>query len=414
MFSCCRANPKSSSTKSAKKDKQRKSDEQETSNKTSDKKLIIPTITIENGKAIDNLTDHNSDNTDIDEAVSATATAPAPANTVANNGIGNIGDDVNVASVDNIRNSENIKIAASTETVAAADIATKKPTDSDTAIIANSEQSNKQNTSLSTSSTDGSINEGINESKIVIANTTTTSNEYTTAATGLTEVQRKIQEAEREDEQHSTQCITENVEDYDVDKKQLNDKQPMHIINTTEPTTMEQNIHDFHPKSCLSRHNSTHTSIKKKVNISTHAEIIEPDPLPPPHYDHASLGDDDDVFSDSLPPPKRESMCAPYIEPNNKIQDTVVFAHGLPEWFNDERIHDIGCIEPPVTPVGRDELELKRQRLYTDLLRAAHAAVEHSVRFTTPIAVDTFSYTSAAVESRKGAGSEGCFALLIY
>lgn len=38
-----------------------------------------------------------------------------------------------------------------------------------------------------------------------------------------------------------------------------------------------------------------------------------------------------------------------------------------------------GCIEPPVTPVGRDELELKRQRLYTELLRAAHAAVEHSV-----------------------------------
>lgn len=46
-----------------------------------------------------------------------------------------------------------------------------------------------------------------------------------------------------------------------------------------------------------------------------------------------------------------------------------------------------GCIEPPVTPVGRDELELRRQRLYTDLLRAAHAAVEHNVRFT-PFATD--------------------------
>lgn len=38
-------------------------------------------------------------------------------------------------------------------------------------------------------------------------------------------------------------------------------------------------------------------------------------------------------------------------------------------------------MEPPVTPVGRDELELKRQRLYEDLLRAAQAAVEHSTRF---------------------------------
>ncbi|XP_030080319.1 adenylyl cyclase-associated protein 1 [Drosophila hydei] len=142
-----------------------------------------------------------------------------------------------------------------------------------------------------------------------------------------------------------------------------------------------------HPtKSCLSRHNSTHQSIKKKVNISNRAEIIEPDPLNTSLLIHAnhnnnnnsSLVDDDDVFSDSLPPPKRESMCAPYIE-GELLPETLAFAHGLPAWFDDERLNEIGCIEPPVTPVGRDELELKRQRLYTELLRAAHAAVEHSV-----------------------------------
>ncbi|XP_036343542.1 uncharacterized protein LOC118752778 [Rhagoletis pomonella] len=97
-------------------------------------------------------------------------------------------------------------------------------------------------------------------------------------------------------------------------------------------------------KICLSRHNSTHTSIKKKVNISSHAEIIEPDPLPPPPYDPIALAvDDDDVFSDSLPPPKRESMCAPYIEPS-EVPETAAYAHGLPEWFNDERINDIICL----------------------------------------------------------------------
>ncbi|XP_068140422.1 adenylyl cyclase-associated protein 1 isoform X1 [Drosophila tropicalis] len=136
-------------------------------------------------------------------------------------------------------------------------------------------------------------------------------------------------------------------------------------------------------KSCLSRHNSTHHSIKKKVNISNRAEIIEPDPLPllllaNQNNNNNSLLDDDEVFSDSLPPPKRESMCAPYIE-GDLISETLAFAHGLPAWFDDERLNEIGCIEPPVTPVGRDELELKRQRLYTELLRAAHAAVEHSV-----------------------------------
>uniref|UniRef100_A0A6P4EFF4 Adenylyl cyclase-associated protein 1 isoform X3 n=1 Tax=Drosophila rhopaloa TaxID=1041015 RepID=A0A6P4EFF4_DRORH len=135
-------------------------------------------------------------------------------------------------------------------------------------------------------------------------------------------------------------------------------------------------------KSCLSRHNSTHQSIKKKVNISNRAEIIEPDdPLPLlllASQNQNSLLDDDEVFSDSLPPPKRESMCAPYIE-GDVVSETLFFAHGLPSWFDDERLNEIGCIEPPVTPVGRDELELKRQRLYTELLRAAHAAVEHSV-----------------------------------
>lgn len=40
-----------------------------------------------------------------------------------------------------------------------------------------------------------------------------------------------------------------------------------------------------------------------------------------------------------------------------------------------------GSYEPPVTPVGRDELELKRHRLYSDLVNAAQAAVEHRVRF---------------------------------
>lgn len=40
-----------------------------------------------------------------------------------------------------------------------------------------------------------------------------------------------------------------------------------------------------------------------------------------------------------------------------------------------------GCYEPPVTPIGRDELELKRHRLYSDLVHAAQAAVEHRVRF---------------------------------
>jgi hypothetical protein len=40
-----------------------------------------------------------------------------------------------------------------------------------------------------------------------------------------------------------------------------------------------------------------------------------------------------------------------------------------------------GTQEPPATPVGRDELALRRHRFFSDLVCAARAAVEHRVRF---------------------------------
>lgn len=40
-----------------------------------------------------------------------------------------------------------------------------------------------------------------------------------------------------------------------------------------------------------------------------------------------------------------------------------------------------GTLEPPATPVGRDELALRRHRFFSDLLTAAQAAAEHRVRF---------------------------------
>lgn len=42
---------------------------------------------------------------------------------------------------------------------------------------------------------------------------------------------------------------------------------------------------------------------------------------------------------------------------------------------------EAGLKEPPATPVGRDELALRRHRFFSDLVCAARAAVEHRVRF---------------------------------
>ncbi|KAK3920308.1 Echinoderm microtubule-associated protein-like 3, partial [Frankliniella fusca] len=40
-----------------------------------------------------------------------------------------------------------------------------------------------------------------------------------------------------------------------------------------------------------------------------------------------------------------------------------------------------GTLEPPATPVGRDELALRRHRFFADLLTAAQAQADHRVRF---------------------------------
>lgn len=50
-----------------------------------------------------------------------------------------------------------------------------------------------------------------------------------------------------------------------------------------------------------------------------------------------------------------------------------------------------GPREPPATPVGRDELALRRHRFFSDLVCAARAAVEHRVRFDPlgPVIADT-------------------------
>lgn len=54
----------------------------------------------------------------------------------------------------------------------------------------------------------------------------------------------------------------------------------------------------------------------------------------------------------------------------------------IPRWLSQDEDEEAGgTAEPPVTPVGRDELALRRHRFFSDLLVAAQAATEHRVRF---------------------------------
>uniref|UniRef100_A0A2A4J042 Uncharacterized protein n=1 Tax=Heliothis virescens TaxID=7102 RepID=A0A2A4J042_HELVI len=60
-----------------------------------------------------------------------------------------------------------------------------------------------------------------------------------------------------------------------------------------------------------------------------------------------------------------------------------------------------GPREPPATPVGRDELALRRHRFFSDLVCAARAAVEHRVRFDPlgPVVADPGRHTECKKEN---------------
>jgi hypothetical protein len=57
----------------------------------------------------------------------------------------------------------------------------------------------------------------------------------------------------------------------------------------------------------------------------------------------------------------------------------------VPQWLSQEDDDMVaeggGTAEPPATPVGRDELALRRHRFFSDLLQAHQAGTEHRVRF---------------------------------
>lgn len=128
------------------------------------------------------------------------------------------------------------------------------------------------------------------------------------------------------------------------------------------------------------------SSLKKRVHISEKKEIIKHELLPAPievpsdnNINNNTLIDDDEVFSDSVPSPlPRSDWCVSWA----KKGDLPGFVD-LPYWFNTDGSGEErgGNLEPPNTPIGRDELALKRHRFFSDLRTAAEAASEHRVRF---------------------------------
>lgn len=93
--------------------------------------------------------------------------------------------------------------------------------------------------------------------------------------------------------------------------------------------------------------------------------------------DTANNDEDDDT--DVIPiTPRTAKGLTPYPVKRNSTPGL----SAIPKWLSqDDEEETGGTAEPPVTPVGRDELALRRHRFFSDLLVAAQAATEHRVRF---------------------------------
>ncbi|XP_049857999.1 adenylyl cyclase-associated protein 1 [Schistocerca gregaria] len=94
-------------------------------------------------------------------------------------------------------------------------------------------------------------------------------------------------------------------------------------------------------------------------------------------------GDDDDEEEEPLDETEAAALRAMVPTPHPaKRSGSVPGLGAIPQWLSqeDDEVFEGGG-EPPATPVGRDELALRRHRFFSDLLGAAKASVEHRVRF---------------------------------
>lgn len=78
---------------------------------------------------------------------------------------------------------------------------------------------------------------------------------------------------------------------------------------------------------------------------------------------------DDEVFCEGVGPPV-------HLANNLGVKDPDV----LPKWFKES--NDLNePTTPPATPVGKDELALKRHRLFSEIIDIAQHSAEHRVKF---------------------------------
>ncbi|KAJ9597624.1 hypothetical protein L9F63_011530 [Diploptera punctata] len=95
------------------------------------------------------------------------------------------------------------------------------------------------------------------------------------------------------------------------------------------------------------------------------------------------LPSEDEVDTETIQAVARGLLATPH--PAKRGSGGIPNLASLPQWLSQEddevMMEGGGTAEPPATPVGRDELALRRHRFFSDLLQAHQAGTEHRVRF---------------------------------
>lgn len=146
------------------------------------------------------------------------------------------------------------------------------------------------------------------------------------------------------------------------------------VVSVSDKSTNETRKQSEHEESSLSmketpsivveQPNSATSVIYRRQSTISDTKVED--------YDH-----DDDVFCEGLGPPMKlaNNLGTSYFikEEQEEIQ--------LPQWFSEDEQEVGGIQEPPATPVGRDELALRRHRFFSELLNCTRNITEHKVRF---------------------------------
>lgn len=94
---------------------------------------------------------------------------------------------------------------------------------------------------------------------------------------------------------------------------------------------------------------------------------------------------EDDVDTETSQSRAVERGMMPTPHPAKRGSGGIPNLAAIPQWLSQEDDDIVGegggTAEPPATPVGRDELALRRHRFFSDLLQAHQAGTEHRVRF---------------------------------